>query len=207
MSTDPVELRRIDVNSETSVWVPLNLAPEPEAAAASSPAHASAWRVRPAGLVVGAALAASALLRLDLSPHAVLAAGLLAVLGVLAVIDLEYRLLPNRIVGPAAAGVVAFQAGFLPDRLAECLIAGVGAGFLFLLPTLFRRGAMGMGDVKLAGLLGLALGGDVLVALMLGSLASVPAALVMLARGSSPRSATLPFGPFLAFGAAVTLLI
>jgi leader peptidase (prepilin peptidase)/N-methyltransferase len=206
MSVDPFELRRIDVDSETSVWVPLKPPAEPKAAA-SSPPRAPAWRVRPAGIALGAALAVAALLRLGLSPHGMLAAGFLAVLGVLAVIDLESRLLPNRILGPAAVAVLAFQAAFLPERLPESLIAGLGAALLLLLPTLFHRGAMGMGDIKLAGLLGLALGGNVLVAVTLGSLASVPAALVMLFRGSSLRGATLPFGPFLAFGATVTLLV
>ncbi len=158
-------------------------------------------------MALGAALGLTALLRLGLSPAGVFAAGLLAVLGVLALIDLEFRLLPNRILGPAAVGVLAVQAGFFPERMAECVIAGLGATLLLLLPTLFQRGAMGMGDVKLAGLLGLALGGNVLGALTLGSLACVPAALVMLFRGSGLRGATLPFGPFLAFGAAVTLLV
>jgi len=208
MPADPLEIVRIDVDSETSVWVPL----QPQAArkpSAPDLAHAPAttWRVRPAGVTLGAVLAAVALLRHGLSAHALLAAGLLAVLGVLAVIDLEYRVLPNRIIGPAVVGVAVFQAGLFPERLAECLLAGLGASLLLLLPTVVQGGAMGMGDVKLAGLLGLALGGGVLAALTVGSLASVPAALVLLLRGSSLRGATLPFGPFLAFGAAVTLLV
>jgi leader peptidase (prepilin peptidase)/N-methyltransferase len=206
MSVDPFELRRIDVDSETSVWVPLRPPAEPEAAAPAEP-RPPAWRVRPAGLALGAALAVTALLRFGLSPGALLAAGFLAVLGVLAVIDLEFRLLPNRILGPAAVAVLAFQAGFFPERLVESLLAGVGAVVLLASPTLFKRGAMGMGDVKLGGLLGLALGGNVLVAITAGSLASVPAALVMLLRGSSLRGATIPFGPFLALGAAVTVLV
>jgi leader peptidase (prepilin peptidase) / N-methyltransferase len=207
MPADPIEIRRIDVDSETSVWVPLKPPAEPAPAAPSPPSvPAPAWRVRPAGVTLGAVLAVTALLRLGLTAHAVLAAGLLAVLGMLAVIDLESRVLPNRIIGPATVGVLAFQTVLFPERLAECLIAALGAALLLLLPTLFHRGAMGMGDVKLAGLLGAALGGDVLVALMVGSLASVPAALVMLLRGSSLRGATLPLGPFLAVGAIVTLL-
>jgi leader peptidase (prepilin peptidase)/N-methyltransferase len=200
MSADPLELRRIDVDSEISVWVPLNASGEHEP-------PAPAWSVRPAGITLGAMLAAAALLRLGLTAHGVLAAGLLALVGLLAVIDLDSRVLPNRILGPTAAGVLAFQTGFFPHRLAECLLAGLGAALLLLLPTLFQRGAMGIGDVKLAGVLGLALGGKVLVALTLGSLATVPAAFVILIRGSSLRGATIPFGPFLAFGAVVALLV
>ena len=202
MSADPLELRRIDVDSETSVWLPLNGPADPEPGA-----PAPTWRIRPAGVAVGAVLAAAALLRLGLTTDAGLAAGLLAVLGVLAVIDIESGLLPNRIIGPAAAGVLAYQVALFPERLVECIVAAVGAVVLMLLPTLFQRRAMGMGDVKLAGLLGLALGGNVLVSLMVGSLASVPIALLILIRGSSLRGATVPFGPFLAFGAAVTLLV
>ena len=64
-----------------------------------------------------------------------------------------------------------------------------------------------MGDVKLGALLGAALGQEVLSALMLGFLAVVPFALVLLVRrGAAARRSTLPLGPFLAFGAAVALL-
>jgi leader peptidase (prepilin peptidase)/N-methyltransferase len=206
MQADPLALRRIDVDGETSVYLPLNQPTDPGAPSAS-PAGARAWRVRPAGVALGALLAAAALLRFGLTAEGLLAAGLLAVLGILAVIDLESRVLPNRILGPAAVGVLAFQAAFFSERLVECLVAGVGAALLLLLPTLIKRGAMGMGDVKLAGLLGLALGGKVLVALTLGSLASVPVALLILVRGSALRGATLPFGPFLAVGAAVVVLV
>jgi leader peptidase (prepilin peptidase)/N-methyltransferase len=206
MPADPLALRRIDVDGETSVWLPLNQPTDPDAPS-DSPSRARAWRVRPAGVALGAVLAAAALLRIGLTAEGLLAAGLLALLGILAVIDLESRVLPNRLLGPAAIAVLAFQAAFFPERLGECLIAGPAAALLLLLPSLVKRGAMGMGDVKLAGLLGLALGGNVLVAITAGSLASVPVALVMLFRGSKLRGATLPFGPFLAFGAAVTLLV
>ena len=206
MAADPFDIRRIDLDGETSVWVPVKPPAEPAPAPESESAPARAWRVRPAGVTLGAALAGLALLRLGLSAHAALAAGLLAVLGVLAVIDLESRILPNRIIGPAAVGVLAFQAAFFPGRLVECILAGLGAALLLLLPSVIQGGAIGMGDVKLAGLLGVGLGGGVLVALTVGSLASAPVALVMLLRGSSRRGTTLPFGPFLAFGAAVTLL-
>ena len=75
-----------------------------------------------------------------------------------------------------------------------------------LLPSLFRRGAIGMGDVKVAALLGAALGAPVAMALAVGSLAAWPVALVLVVRGASVRGATIPFGPFLAFGGAVMLL-
>jgi leader peptidase (prepilin peptidase)/N-methyltransferase len=85
-------------------------------------------------------------------------------------------------------------------------VAAVCASLLLLVPGLLRRGALGMGDVKLAGVLGAALGGKVLAALTLGSLASAPVALFLLLRSGKGRSATLPFGPFLTLGTAVVLL-
>ena len=88
------------------------------------------------------------------------------------------------------------------------MLAALGAALLLALPSVFQRDAMGIGDVKLAGVLGLALGGKVLLALTLGSLATVPAALVILCRAvRRVRGATIPFGPFLAFGAAAALLL
>ena len=66
---------------------------------------------------------------------------------------------------PATAAVLAYQIAFVPDRVPEGLIAGVGAAVLLLLPSLVQPGAIGMGDVKLAALLGATLGAGVLSAL------------------------------------------
>ena len=66
---------------------------------------------------------------------------------------------------------------------------------------------MGMGDVKLGALLGLALGADVVAALMVGFVAVVPVAVaLLLARRTDARTTAIPFGPFLALGAAAVLL-
>jgi len=201
MSAESFEIRRIDMDSETAVWVPATPPVEP-----APPMHARAWRVGPAAIALAAGLALVALLLLGVTRDGVFAAAVLAVLGVLSVIDLESRLLPNLIIGPAAAGVLVLQAALFRGRLVECLAAAAAVSVLLLLLTLLNRAAMGMGDIKLAGLLGLALGGKVLLALTVGSLASLPVALLLLVRGGSLRGATLPFGPFLAFGAAVALL-
>jgi leader peptidase (prepilin peptidase) / N-methyltransferase len=201
------EIRRIDVGGDMSVWVPVAPTGEDDPPAPSDPAtSARAWRVPPAGLVLGAALAFAALLRIGATPAGLLAAGVLGVLAVLAFIDADVRLLPNRIVLPAIAGVLAWQLAFFPGRFAEVVLAAVGAAGFLLLPSLFRRGAMGMGDVKLAALLGAALGAPVALALAVGSLAAWPVALVLVIRGASVRGTMIPFGPFLAFGAAVVLL-
>lgn len=206
MSADPYEIRRIDLDADTSVWLPA--APpakteDPEPPVEEQPSV----RVRPAAVVAAGATAGVALLRLGPTRDGLLAAAALAVLTILAAIDLEVRLLPNRIVFPAILGAIAWQAVFFPGRLVECLAAGVVAGLVLLMPSLFQPGAVGMGDVKVAAFLGVVLGGDVVTALLVGSLLSAPVALGMLvARGAAARRAALPFGPFLAIGAAVALL-
>lgn len=164
------------------------------------------WYVSPVALLAGALLAALAIVQLGFTPHGVMAASLLVVLSVLTAIDLDTRLLPNRIVLPALAAVLLWQIAFFPEQTAEWLLAAFGAAVFLFLPSLFKAGAMGMGDVKLGALLGAALGAQVVPALFIGSLAVVPVALVLAVRqGRAARHATVPFGPFLAFGAAVTL--
>lgn len=215
MEPDEFDIRRIDVGEKISVWVPVAPAartgtpappdPAPILEPDSTPLERT-WRVPPAGIAVGGACALAALVRIGITPDGLLAAGVLCVLGVLAVIDLEVRLLPNRIVLPAIAAVLAWQLAFFPGRFAEAALAALGAAAFLLLPSLFRRGAMGMGDVKLAALLGAALGAPVALALAVGSIAAWPVALALVVRGASVRGATIPFGPFLALGAAVVLL-
>jgi leader peptidase (prepilin peptidase)/N-methyltransferase len=130
-----------------------------------------------------------------------------AALIALAAIDLDHRLLPNKIVYPLAAyGVVAT---LLVDRadLAENLIAGAGAfTFLFLAVLAYPRG-MGMGDVKLAGAMGIYLGLSVIPALLIAFLAGSVVGLTMIAReGASARKKAVPFGVFLALGSIVAVL-
>jgi leader peptidase (prepilin peptidase) / N-methyltransferase len=207
MEADAVDIQRIDVGDDISVWVPAAPAAgaDPHPAADAGPVGPT-WRVRPAALALGGALACAALVRIGTTPASILAAAVLAVLGVLAVIDLESRILPNRIVLPAIAGVLAWQLVFFSDSFVEMLLAAAGAAVFLLLPSLVRRGAIGMGDVKVAALLGAALGAPVALALAVGSLAAWPVALVLVVRRESVRGATIPFGPFLALGGAVMLL-
>jgi leader peptidase (prepilin peptidase) / N-methyltransferase len=130
-----------------------------------------------------------------------------AALIALAAIDFDHRLLPNKIVYPLAGyGVVAT---LLVDRadLAENLIAGAGAfTFLFLAVLAYPRG-MGMGDVKLAGAMGVYLGLSVIPALLIAFLAGSLVGLGMIAReGASARKKAVPFGVFLALGGIVAVL-
>ena len=177
--------------------------------AAVAPDRPVDWLGRRRHAVAGLAalLAVVALARIGVSPEGVIAAYVAGVLVVLSGIDLEHRILPNRIVLPSAALVLAAQLAVAPDRGAEWVLAALGAALLLSLPLLVNRAAIGLGDVKLALLLGVALGYDVFGALALGFILLFPVALayVIGSRGAA-RGATLPFGPFLAAGAVLTLL-
>ncbi len=72
-------------------------------------------------------------------------------------------------------------------------------------PALIKEEWMGGGDVKLGAFMGLFLGGYVLIALFLGSLIAATAGIVLILLGKLKRKDSLPFGPFLALGAVVTL--
>ena len=118
--------------------------------------------------------------------------------------DIEHRIIPNRIVLPAAAIVLAANTALHPSP--RWAIAAFGAsGFLFAAALAYPKG-MGMGDVKLALLMGAALGKTVPVALMIGMATTLAPALYLLARhGGAARKMGVPFGPFLALGSVVAL--
>lgn len=132
-----------------------------------------------------------------------LAALLLTVAG----IDLEHRIIPNRLLAPAAIYGVIASALLRPDELPELALAGAGAFVFLLVAAVAYPGGMGMGDVKLAGVLGLYLGVSVLPALMGAFLAGSVVGLAIIARyGAAARKRGVPFGPFLALGGLVGLL-
>jgi leader peptidase (prepilin peptidase) / N-methyltransferase len=130
-----------------------------------------------------------------------------AALIALAGIDLDHKLLPNKIVYPLAAwGIVAV---LIADRgdIVEHLVAGAGAFlFLFVAVLAYPRG-MGMGDVKLAGAMGIYLGASVIPALLTAFLTGSVVGIAILAReGAEARKKALPFGVFLALGGIVGVL-
>jgi leader peptidase (prepilin peptidase) / N-methyltransferase len=151
-------------------------------------------------------LVAACFLRFGPSARAFVAAIFAATLVVLSAIDAERRILPDLIVLPAAALVLVLQIALFPDRWLEWVLASLGAAlFLFLALVAHPRG-MGMGDVKLALLLGAGLGKTVMVGMMVGMVAALVASTVLFARhGLAARKMFIPFGPFLAFGALVAL--
>ncbi|HEX4518165.1 MAG TPA: prepilin peptidase [Gaiellaceae bacterium] len=151
-----------------------------------------------------AVLVSACILDFGVTPTALVAAVFCATLVVITVTDLERRIIPNRIVLPAAAFVLVGNT--LIDHSPQWAIAAVAAsGFLLLAALAYPRG-LGMGDVKLALLLGAALGTTVPVALMTGFLAALVPSIVLLARhGSAARKMAIPLGPFLALGGLVAL--
>jgi leader peptidase (prepilin peptidase) / N-methyltransferase len=166
-------------------------------------------RARPLGSLVTAAIAAAVLARYGLGAPGLIAAFASAVLVVLSQIDIESRRLPNRIVLPAAAMVLAARLASDPGHWAAWVGAALGVAVFLLVFALAFPAGLGMGDVKLSLLLGATLGGAVLPALVLGALAGAAAAVVLLVReGPRALGRSMPFGPFLAFGAiAVALLL
>lgn len=158
----------------------------------------------PAVELTAALLVAACFWKFGLSGEALLAAFFCLTLVSLSAIDVEHRIIPNRIVVPAAAIVLAAQTALKPSP--EWAIAGFGAsGFLFLAALVYPAG-MGMGDVKLALLLGAMLGRTVPIALLLGMVAAMVPAFVLLARhGGAARKMGIPMGPFLALGSVACL--
>lgn len=123
------------------------------------------------------------------------------------VIDIEHRRVPNVVIGPAA--VVALVAAMVqsPATLFGALVGG-GIGFgCFLLIGLFRPGAMGGGDIKLAGLIGLITGAAyVPVALVIGVLAGGIGAAIFLGTKRVQRKGSIAYAPYLCLGAVIALL-
>jgi leader peptidase (prepilin peptidase)/N-methyltransferase len=158
----------------------------------------------PAVELVTALLVAGSVWKFGLTGAAAVAAFFCAALVAVSATDLEHRIIPNRIVLPAAAVVLAANTALQPGP--EWAIAAVGAsGFLLASALAYPKG-MGMGDVKLALLMGAALGRTVPVALMFGMVAALVPGIYLLARhGSAGRKMGIPFGPFLALGSVVAL--
>lgn len=165
-------------------------------------------RARPLGACFSAVLSGAVLARYGLGAAGLIAAATTALLVVLSVIDLESHRLPNRLVLPSAALVLAARLATDPAHWQWWLGASLGAFAGFLVFALIVPAGLGMGDVKLMLLLGAALGAAVLPALLLGVLAGGIAGVVVLVReGRGARRKAIPYGPFLAFGAIAVLLL
>jgi leader peptidase (prepilin peptidase)/N-methyltransferase len=159
-------------------------------------------------VLASAPLVAACLAAFGLTAEGLLSCFFATVLVVLSIIDVEERRLPNVIVLPAFALVLTAHLALEPGRAVEWVVASVGAALFLFLPSLFFPGGMGMGDFKLALLLGAMLGSAVVTAILVASIAGAVAALGVLAvRGASARGQAIPFGPFLALGGIVALFV
>jgi leader peptidase (prepilin peptidase) / N-methyltransferase len=132
---------------------------------------------------------------------------LVAVLVPVALIDFDRRIIPNKITLPAAIAAVAIGLALAPGKVPEQLIAGAAAGGFLLVFALAYPQGMGMGDVKLAAVLGLFLGRSAAVAVLVGVLTGALLGAAMMARlgVARGRKTAIPFGPFLALGGIVAL--
>jgi leader peptidase (prepilin peptidase)/N-methyltransferase len=159
--------------------------------------------------VVGIAtcgLIALAFLQFGPGMQALGAAFVLCVVALVAVIDLEERRIPNRIVLPAIVAALAARIAIDPGGAPIVIGIALGAGLFFYLPQLVFRGGMGMGDVKLAVFLGAALGDAIIAAIVVAVIGAFLAAVTILIRnGAEARKSGFAFGPFLALGAAVAI--
>lgn len=120
--------------------------------------------------------------------------------------DVVTHRIPNRVTVPAMAVVLILRLAFATGTVPEAFIAGVVGFAAFFLLVVITRGGFGMGDAKLAGLLGLLLGKallpSLLVGIVIGGLASAVVALTV----SGGRRKAIAYGPYLCAGAALGVL-
>jgi len=158
--------------------------------------------------VVSAVLAAACFLRYGVSARAGIGAFFGAVLLIVTIVDVRLRIVPNLVVVPAALAILTAQVVAYPDRALEWVLAMLLAPLPFLVISLLAPQGMGMGDAKLALVLGAALGKFVIVELLIGTFAGALAAVVLFVRqGRAARGTTIPYAPFLAFGGVVAFFI
>jgi leader peptidase (prepilin peptidase) / N-methyltransferase len=126
-----------------------------------------------------------------------------------ALIDLEHRVIPNSLTALGAAVAVVLGLALEPGGEPQRLIAGAAAGGFLLIAALAYPGGMGMGDVKLAGVIGLFLGRAVAPAILIALVAGLLAGAAIVARRGAheARKTKVPFGPFLALGAVVATFV
>jgi len=133
--------------------------------------------------------------------------GFFAVLVAVTFIDIDHMLILNRVVLPAAALGLAASVALTPSRWWEYLVAGSGAALFLFVVALLWPGGMGLGDVKLALLLGFVLGVEVIVAMFAAFLVGGLVGIGLLVVGKRSRKDRIPFGPFLALGGIIGSLV
>jgi leader peptidase (prepilin peptidase) / N-methyltransferase len=129
-------------------------------------------------------------------------------LAIVTLTDLEQRIIPNKVLIAGAILCIAIAAPTDPGGLSERAIAAIAAGGLFFLVAFAYPAGMGLGDVKLAATMGLFLGRAVAPAILAALLVGSIVGLALIARhGTGARKMAIPFGPFLALGGIIGLLV
>jgi leader peptidase (prepilin peptidase)/N-methyltransferase len=167
---------------------------------------AISWRY-PVVELLTAGLFALAAYRFGPTTELVPALLLLATLIVITGIDLDHQLIPDVITLPGVAAGAALSIAIHPDHWLDIVLGIAVGGGLFFVIILASGGGMGGGDMKLGAMLGAFLGWKlVLLAILLAVFAGGAVAITLLMSGSKGRKDPVPFGPFLALGAVLSLL-
>lgn len=155
--------------------------------------------------VLAAGLAALTVVRLGADADGLAWALAQLLLVGIAAYDAATRRILNVVTGPAVVAAIALRVAFVRSALPEVLIAGAVAAVAFLLFAV-ATGGLGMGDVKLAGLLGALLGEAALPGLIVGTVVGGIVSLALIAHSSEWRGRKIPYGPYLCLGGAVAIL-
>jgi leader peptidase (prepilin peptidase)/N-methyltransferase len=162
-------------------------------------------------LVEGGTALLCAAVVVDKGPHISAVIGIVFVLLLVPItlIDLDERIIPNKLTYPGCVIALVLVAIDDPGKLLEHVIAGVAAGGFLLAAILIRPGGMGLGDAKLSLMMGLFLGRAVGPAMFAGMIAGALVGAVIIARVGVERGrkTKIPFGPYLAFGGLVGLFV
>lgn len=159
-------------------------------------------------LAVGTLFVATVLVYRDDAAETAIGLVFVALLAIVTLTDLEQRIIPNKALIVAALLCLAIALPTDPAGVPERLIAAAAAGGLFFLVALAYPAGMGLGDVKLAATMGLFLGRAVAPAILVALLAGSVVGLALIARrGAGARKMAIPFGPFLALGGVIGLLV
>lgn len=159
-------------------------------------------------LAVGLLFVATVLVYRHDAAEAAIGLVFVSMLAVVTLTDLEQRIIPNKVLLAGAVLCLAIAVPTDPSGVPERLIAAAGAGAIFFLVVLAYPAGMGLGDVKLAATMGLFLGRAVAPAILVALLVASVVGIALIARhGAKARKMAIPFGPFLALGGIVGLLL
>lgn len=184
---------------------PLSTASDAPPAPDDSATEAAIWPPPLWAALVAVALAVGTVFHVGFSANGLAWAAVQVVLVAVAVDDYANRRVKNVITVPLCVLALVLRAAFERSAFVEVLVTGLVTFLAFLALALILRGGLGMGDVKLAAMLGFLLGEKVLPAIFIGAVAGGVAAAFLLTR-STGRRTTMAYGPYLALGGALVIL-